>query len=929
MNRLWGVGIGILCIVLIGLMWMSNVSSYIKNNSSGSFRQFVLAVAEIAIPAKDRLLHYKLEDKLHRLRSTGACQFCDLSNAKLNGMNLRGLDLRNANFHLANLAESDLSGANLRNARLINTNLTDSNLQKAVLDNASLTNAILHRANLTDANLIETDLTYSVLTYADFQGANLHGADLRNTRLANANLSRANLTLANLEGTDLTTVALESTELRQAKLSRSNLSTNDLRFANFSHADLRGTNLSQSNLSNVNWSQTDFRSSNLSSANLSRSVFVEVNLKSANLNAANLYKTFFIRSDMSGAQVDTSDLESSILCYSVDGQRNKSQCNLGHKNLGTMSQQIRGLDLSGSDLSGANFQGLRFSDLTLKGSILSGANMKESVLVNIDFTGADLSLSKLEGAVIVRSSLKDARVSDKNLRSTFLCYVILPNGDKSGCDWSYRNLVGRDLSSLDLSGGLFNGADLSGTNLIHSNLSNAMLGNVNLNRANMYMLDLNGSNLIGADLSESNLVGANLENARLLGADISGARLHGSNFRSADVRKADLRGSGLTDVDLSFTNMYQADLGGVELHNFSNSPDNKLAFTAQGNKFWGVTSYDMFGEEHYLTVKKGLLYQIKDGKPEVVVDLNDSPTFTAEGYEAGLLSAVSSESLVYLSYTVTKRQHHKSDNTPMEYWLVVDEYSKIDFKKKRSLITIGPSIMHLAGALVFDSRGTLYLSVGDGGPQGDPDNHAQNRSDLRGKILSFDISQKVPEPEILAYGLRNPWKFSIDSNDRMFIADCGYDKKESLYLLDNLYADTPYNMGWPVFEGTERRFASSLEYDQTVPPIYEYSHFGSKATCIIGGYYIDYIDAYLFGDLGGNIRIIQMQKSGEWVEIHYEAIGTDIWSFGYDQALRKIYIGGSESTELILSDLNIKALPKVTLCKTVLPTGKLSNPDCE
>jgi len=50
---------------------------------------------------------------------------------------------------------------------------------------------------------------------------------------------------------------------------------------------------------------------------------------------------------------------------------------------------------------------------------------------------------------------------------------------------------------------------------------------------------------------------------------------------------------------------------------------------------------------------------------------------------------------------------------------------------------------------------------------------AQNLKSLKGKILRLDVSKLKQEPEIVAYGLRNPWKVSIDSKNRMFIGDCG------------------------------------------------------------------------------------------------------------------------------------------------------------
>ena len=75
---------------------------------------------------------------------------------------------------------------------------------------------------------------------------------------------------------------------------------------------------------------------------------------------------------------------------------------------------------------------------------------------------------------------------------------------------------------------------------------------------------------------------------------------------------------------------------------------------------------------------------------------------------------------------------------------------------------------------------------------------------MLGKILRIDVSEIDPEPEVVAYGLRNPWKISIDLEQRMFIGDCGEDDVESVYLLEDLDPKKPYNLGWPVFEGREK-----------------------------------------------------------------------------------------------------------------------------
>src|SRR5574337_636880 len=92
------------------------------------------------------------------------------------------------------------------------------------------------------------------------------------------------------------------------------------------------------------------------------------------------------------------------------------------------------------------------------------------------------------------------------------------------------------------------------------------------------------------------------------------------------------------------------------------------------------------------------------------------------------------------------------------------------------LIVPQPYPNHNGGMVAFGPDGYLYVGLGDSGSKGDPDNRAQNREDLLGKILRIDVDRGDPygipmdnpfakeggRPEIYASGLRNPWRFSFD-----------------------------------------------------------------------------------------------------------------------------------------------------------------------
>ena len=239
--------------------------------------------------------------------------------------------------------------------------------------------------------------------------------------------------------------------------------------------------------------------------------------------------------------------------------------------------------------------------------------------------------------------------------------------------------------------------------------------------------------------------------------------------------------------------------------------------------------------------------------------------------------------IVYVSYT--------SQDVNGLYSLVVDEYSE-NFTKVRNIIKIaGFMNAHFGGRLLFDSLGKLYLSVGTGHtpptPSPTPENHPQNLNDYRGKILRLDTSDLKLEPEIVAYGLRNPFGVIIDSKDRMFILQCGYESVEAVYLLNDLYSDIPVNFGWPVFEGSERMRADPLMFEDISAPIFETK---IRPGCLTGGVYLEDIESFLFGDYYGTIRLLKQKENGDWYLLHQYKQEEWIYGFGLDKKTKKIFI---------------------------------------
>ena len=119
--------------------------------------------------------------------------------------------------------------------------------------------------------------------------------------------------------------------------------------------------------------------------------------------------------------------------------------------------------------------------------------------------------------------------------------------------------------------------------------------------------------------------------------------------------------------------------------------------------------------------------------------------------------------------------------------------------------------------LQFGPEGYLYIGVGDGGSEGDPNGNGQSLQTLLGKILRIDVDHTQPYAippenpyasggglwEIWAFGLRNPWRFSFDQlTGDLYLGDVGQDTWEEIDYLpagSRFFSDLPPASGRPVF----------------------------------------------------------------------------------------------------------------------------------
>lgn len=203
---------------------------------------------------------------------------------------------------------------------------------------------------------------------------------------------------------------------------------------------------------------------------------------------------------------------------------------------------------------------------------------------------------------------------------------------------------------------------------------------------------------------------------------------------------------------------------------------------------------------------------------------------------------------------------------------------------------------HNGGQLQFGPDGYLYVGVGDGGSGGDPNNNAQNRSALLGKLLRLDVSTipvAIPASNpfgnlVWAYGLRNPWRFSFDrETGDLWIADVGQDAFEEIDFQSRTSIGGE-NYGWRRMEGFHCfNPASNCADASFTAPVVEYSHADGSCS-VTGGYryrgkFIRMRGIYFYADYcTGVIWAAEQQPNGSWVGTRRLSTNLKIRSFGED-----------------------------------------------
>ena len=215
-----------------------------------------------------------------------------------------------------------------------------------------------------------------------------------------------------------------------------------------------------------------------------------------------------------------------------------------------------------------------------------------------------------------------------------------------------------------------------------------------------------------------------------------------------------------------------------------------------------------------------------------------------------------------------------------------------------------PYSNHNGGKVTFGNDGFLYIAVGDGGSGGDPQNYAQNRKELLGKVLRLDVNKTegnlkyaIPSdnpfknstegfrPEIFAYGLRNPWRMNFDrKTGALWAGDVGQNKIEEVSIIEN-----GGNYGWRIMEADECFKGQNCDKKDLKMPIYSYQQGSETGRSITGGYVVrdksltELEGKYVYGDfVTGNIWALTFANNKAVKNELITKLDNGLSSFGED-----------------------------------------------
>ena len=317
---------------------------------------------------------------------------------------------------------------------------------------------------------------------------------------------------------------------------------------------------------------------------------------------------------------------------------------------------------------------------------------------------------------------------------------------------------------------------------------------------------------------------------------------------------------------------------------------------------------------------KILVFQNNEDATNSTVFLDIKHIVNDSGNEEGLLGLAfhpnyKTNGYFYVNYTASNPRR-----TVIARFSVLANNSDIaDINSKFVILEVEqPYSNHNGGQLVFGPDGFLYVSFGDGGSSGDPQNNGQNLGTILASIIRIDIdstsnnknysipkdnpfinNSKGYKEEIFAYGLRNVWRFSFDPICNIWAADVGQNEWEEINLIES-----GNNYGWHIMEGLHcYKPSSDCNREGLKLPIWEYGHNSNGGYSITGGYVSqdpnvpDLFNKYIYADyVSGNIWAFDLRSSSMPNSL-LKKVSQNISTFGVDEN-KRLYFADLSSGKL-------------------------------
>lgn len=292
------------------------------------------------------------------------------------------------------------------------------------------------------------------------------------------------------------------------------------------------------------------------------------------------------------------------------------------------------------------------------------------------------------------------------------------------------------------------------------------------------------------------------------------------------------------------------------------------------------------GDDRLFIIEKPGRVRILDGSDNLISTpfLDIENRVEDEGFEEGLLGLAfhpeyATNGYFYLNYTISSPNRTRISR----FEVSANDENIAELSSELVLMEFEqPFANHNGGQIQFGPDGYLYIATGDGGSGGDPNNAGQDSTQVLGKILRIDVNGgggSAPEcdlsgganyaipannpfvdgaggncDEIWSTGLRNPWRFSFDSQTGdMWIGDVGQGEREEINFQSGSSAGGE-NYGWRCFEGNASYDSSGCQPASAyVAPAYDYEHADGHCS-VTGGMvyrgirYAELAGHYFFAD---------------------------------------------------------------------------------